>query len=107
MNTNNVLLIHPIEVMVKKVQRISQNPVRAAHQEEDEQMALALGKHKKRRHHHHHHHDAPTNIMETTHLDMTLTKVGGLLALTFGEAGSEIIADNIRDSSEINTLAPG
>ena len=47
------------------------------------------------------------NIMETTHLDMTLTKVGGLLALGFGEAGSEIIAKNISDSSEINTLAPG
>lgn len=36
--------------------------------------------------------DAMQNIMETTHLDMTLTKVGGLLALGFGEAGSEIIA---------------
>ena len=32
------------------------------------------------------------NIMETMLLDMTLTKVGGLLALGFGEAGSEIIA---------------
>jgi hypothetical protein len=45
--------------------------------------------------------------METIHLDMTLTKVGGLLALGFGEAGSEIIATNIGDSSEINTSLPG
>lgn len=30
-------------------------------------------------------------------MDMTLTKVGGLLALGFGEAGSEIIAKNISD----------
>jgi hypothetical protein len=47
------------------------------------------------------------NIMETMLLDMTLTKVGGLLALGFGEAGSEIIAQNILNRSEINTMAPG
>lgn len=104
--TNNVLLIRPVEIMVKKVQRISKNPVKAAHQEEDDLMALTL-KHKKRRHHHHHHHDAPKNIMETIELDMTLTKVGKLLAYAFGEAGSEIIANNISDSSEINTMAAG
>lgn len=45
--------------------------------------------------------------METIHLDMTLSRVGGLLALGFGEAGSEIIAKNISDGSEIDSLAPG
>lgn len=34
-------------------------------------------------------------MMETMMLNMSLTKVGGLLALGFGEAGSEIIAQNI------------
>ena len=36
--TNNTLLIHPIETMIHKVQRISENPVKAAHQEEDQAM---------------------------------------------------------------------
>lgn len=35
--TNKSLLVDPIETMIKKVQNISKNPVRAAHQEEDEQ----------------------------------------------------------------------
>jgi hypothetical protein len=33
--------------------------------------------------------------METMVLNMTLTRVGSLLALAFGEAGSEIIVKNI------------
>jgi len=37
--TNNTLLIHPIETMIHKVQRISENPVKAAHQDEDQAMS--------------------------------------------------------------------
>ena len=33
--------------------------------------------------------------METTMLESTLSKIGALLALGFGEAGSEIIAKNM------------
>lgn len=125
-NTNDHLLIHPIEIMIKKIKRISQNPVRAAHQEEDEQLAAdeLKASHHRHRHGHGHHkehgghgsghnkkgHDsakAVASIMETIHLDMTLTRVGGLLALGFGEAGSEIIAKNISDGSEIDAIAPG
>lgn len=36
--TNNVLLINPIESMIKKVQNISKNPVRASHEEEEHQL---------------------------------------------------------------------
>lgn len=45
--------------------------------------------------------------METIILEQTLTKIGGLLALGFGEAGSEIITRNIADGAEINPMLPG
>jgi len=47
--------------------------------------------------------------METIILEKTIIKLGSLLALGFGEAGSEVIAQNIECGSSIdtNTLAPG
>jgi len=45
--------------------------------------------------------------METLLLEKTLTKIGGLLACGFGEAGAEIIAKNIADGAEINPMLPG
>jgi hypothetical protein len=36
-----------------------------------------------------------------------LSKIGGLLALGFGEAGSEIISKNINEGVEINPMLPG
>jgi len=46
-------------------------------------------------------------MAETLVLEQTLTKIGGLLALGFGEAGSEIIAKNMNEGAEINPMIPG
>ena len=40
-------------------------------------------------------------------LEQTLTKIGGLLALGFGEAGSQIITKNINAGEELNPMLPG
>ena len=40
-------------------------------------------------------------------LEQTLVKIGGLLALGFGEAGSNIIAKNMSGSEDINPMMPG
>jgi len=46
--------------------------------------------------------------METVALGSILGKIGGLLALGFGEAGSEIIAKNMsQNSGDINPMLPG
>ena len=45
--------------------------------------------------------------LETTMLEQTLTKIGGLLALGFGEAGCNIIISNMKESDEINPMLPG
>jgi hypothetical protein len=117
--TNNTLLVNPIESMIKKVDNISKNPVRASHEEEENQLDKETEEmqHKHGKHHHGSHDGKGQKkgntevMMETIHMEMTLTKVGGLLALGFGEAGSEIIAKNILNSqsndTQIQTQLPG
>ena len=45
--------------------------------------------------------------METVVLEQTLSKIGALLALGFGEAGSMIIAQNMSKGDEVNPMLPG
>lgn len=45
--------------------------------------------------------------METSILEKLIIKIGALLALGFGEAGSEIIAENMSKKGEVDPLIPG
>merc|ERR1719453_289778 len=47
--------------------------------------------------------------METVILEKTIIKLGSLLALGFGEAGANIIGDNMKgaDSAGVNAMVPG
>lgn len=45
--------------------------------------------------------------LETVMLEQTIIKIGALLALGFGEAGSKIIAQNMKGSGDINPMLPG
>merc|ERR1711972_56169 len=47
--------------------------------------------------------------METVILEKTIIKLGGLLALGFGEAGAEIIGQNMKGghSAGVNAMVPG
>ncbi len=49
-------------------------------------------------------HKAP---FETKILESTIIKIGALLALGFGEAGAQIIADNMQSSGDVNPMVPG
>ena len=44
---------------------------------------------------------------ETEQLEHTIVKIGSLLALGFGEAGSHIIANSMSNSGEVNPMIPG
>ena len=49
-----------------------------------------------------------TEPMETVVLEKTITKLGGLLVLGFGQAGAEIISSNMRGSdAHVNVMVPG
>lgn len=40
-------------------------------------------------------------------LESTIMKIGHLLALGFGEAGSKIIGDNVQKGGDIDPMIPG
>ncbi len=92
------IVLNPIENMLEKVKRIASNPLHAAQIEEEEALAEEEIKKKK---------EKKINKdfqLETAILEKTLIKIGGLLALGFGEAGASIIAENMKQEGEVNPL---
>ena len=105
----NALVINPVEQMIQKVSRIAENPLAAAQEEENEAIALeklnenAVGQKRKCWYTQ----KKKEEILETDVLERTIVKIGALLALGFGEAGSQIIAQNIKGSGSVNPIIPG
>lgn len=96
------LIIEPIENMIIRVNRIAENPVRAAQEQEIEEVARTLAMKNGRTQ------EDKSAPLETKVLEQTFIKIGALLALGFGEAGSEIIAKNVkRGGGDIDPLIPG
>ncbi len=109
-STTNNLVINPIESMIRKVKKIAKNPLEAAQEEENQALAKERiikeenkknknSKKKKKKNK-----EAP---YETVILENTIVKIGALLAIGFGEAGSEIIAKNMEKSGEVDPMLPG
>ncbi|CAK60438.1 unnamed protein product (macronuclear) [Paramecium tetraurelia] len=101
----NELVIDPIERMMEKIELIAQNPLEAVYIEEQEDLIMEQlekdeddekikQKYMERR-------------METYLLQRLIMKVGALLAVGFGEAGSEIIAENIKKGGSVDPMLPG
>ena len=122
------MVLEPIESMVKKIDEISKNPLNAMQMNERAELAKLIaeedGKSNKR--------NFLTKIsrvfclqtddktkkpsvskniqpLETVVLEDTITKIGALLALGFGDAGCEIISKNMQNNSKgkINPILPG
>mmetsp|Transcript_77613 Transcript_77613/g.251291 ORF Transcript_77613/g.251291 Transcript_77613/m.251291 type:complete len:1086 (-) Transcript_77613:120-3377(-) len=98
----NELLLHPIERMIAKMETIKDNPLEAMRlgdleyrREEVEQArkkdALAKMSRLKRLLFQYQYMKVVKEPMETVLLEKTIIKLGGLLALGFGEAGAEIV----------------
>ena len=92
--------------MIRKVKKIAKNPLEAAQEEENQALAMERlnkeedNKTKKKK-------GEPKEIYETVILENTIVKIGALLAIGFGEAGSAIIAQNMEKSGEVNPMLPG
>lgn len=98
----NELVLSPIEKMLSKVKRISKNPLTAVRVEEEYDIIwedLKSGSDDKK--------SKDQDNFETTILEKTIVKIGALLALGFGEAGSQIIANNLHRNGEIDHMQPG
>jgi len=111
----NVLVLQPIERMISKVQKIRDNPLYAmklgdeTYRENQEQEAEPGDtQRKKERWLWCRKRNEKVQTLETKILENAIIKLGKLLALGFGEAGSEIIGKNMDDdSATVNAMIPG
>lgn len=81
----NDLALKPIARMIEKVNKIASNPLAT----KDE--TLIRG----------------GNDLETISIENAIIKIGTLLALGFGDAGSQIIAKNIAQGGDVDPMLPG
>ena len=95
----NSMVIGPIENMVHKVKRISKNPLEAAQLANREAFILQHVTRKRIN---------KDSMMETAALEKIIEKIGALLAIGFGEAGSDIIIANMKKSGgDVDPMIPG
>lgn len=98
------LLLTPIESMMKIITSIKENPLNAIKIEEER--AVTLDRISRA---------DPTLLREqeelegyeTAILEKIVLKIGSLLAISFGEAGAEVIVQNIKTTGAINPIIPG
>ncbi|CAE8638982.1 unnamed protein product [Polarella glacialis] len=115
----NELLLHPIERMIEKMETIKDNPLEAMRlgdleyrREEVEQARFKEKLNQMSRPwqvYYKYRQKKVKEPMETVMLEKTIIKLGGLLALGFGEAGAEIIGQNMKGGATagINAMVPG
>uniref|UniRef100_A0A7S3UF09 Guanylate cyclase domain-containing protein n=1 Tax=Picocystis salinarum TaxID=88271 RepID=A0A7S3UF09_9CHLO len=84
----NSLAVKPIQRMLAKIVEVSENPLQAIHKQ------LPLRKQSKCQY-------------ETHKLDLAISKICGLLVIGFGDAGAEIIAENMKYGGDLNPMIPG
>jgi len=121
-NDANTLVLMPVEQMISKVEMIRDNPLKAMKMADEETKAEEIKKAKRKKKMEedrweklkgrfrsesaHHKKQEP---METVVLEKTIIKLGSLLALGFGEAGADIIAQNMHgvDSACVDAMVEG
>ena len=115
------MVLEPIETMISKVKEITKNPIEALQKNEKEEITKALIEEEEQKNafcncNNNNNKNKNTGIrkkkeapLETEVLESTIAKIGALLALSFGDAGSEIIAKNMQKNSsgEVNPMIPG
>jgi len=82
----NDLVLRPIERMIKKVRDMTENPLMRQHIDNT---------------------DSGEEQFETKILENSISKICSLLAVGFGDAGAEIIAENMKQGGDLNPMVPG
>lgn len=116
----NELLLQPIERMIAKMETIKDNPLEAMRLGDLEYRREEVERQKRKDHmagmsplwkmiYWYQGSTRSKEPMETVMLEKTIIKLGGLLALGFGEAGAEIIGTNMKGGSTttINPVVAG
>jgi class 3 adenylate cyclase len=91
------LVVAPIEKMVNIVKQLADDPLRKPELPDEDEDLTMEGQTKKK-----------TGQLETTMLETTILKIGGLLRIGFGEAGAMIIGKNMASQGgELNIMQTG
>jgi len=91
------LVIEPIEKMVNIVKQLADDPLNKPEVVDEDYEEFAAMNRKK-----------GSNQLETSMLENTILKIGGLLQVGFGEAGAPIIGKNMsNESGDIDYMIPG
>merc|ERR1719217_1689521 len=122
-NDANRLVLHPVENMISKVETIRTNPLMAMKMADEEFKAEEIERAKAKREKEQKdgwnklwnlllcQSSTPQRVepMETVILEKTIIKLGSLLALGFGEAGTAIIEQNMSggDSAAVDAMVDG
>jgi len=99
--TNKWVLL-PIERMLEKVRLIAKNPLAAAADDDDATGIYDMMKQTQVGTKH-----EIADNMETVMLEQAINKIGALLALGLGDAGTEIVAKNLSSTGDMNPMVPG
>ncbi|OMJ86357.1 hypothetical protein SteCoe_12145 [Stentor coeruleus] len=104
----NELVLEPLENMIRTVKNIAKNPLLAVQEEEKNQVMKESALESKNLETQQDINKNNSRMLETEMLEQLIIKIGALMALGFGEAGSEIIAKNMQQSKgEVDPLVPG
>ncbi|KAK9835000.1 hypothetical protein WJX81_003326 [Elliptochloris bilobata] len=87
------LVLRRIKRTLKKVKDVSENPLANHRGGKFAREQLGAGE--------------ETSAMETRILEASITKICSLLAVGFGDAGAEVIAENIKNGGDLNPMIPG
>ena len=100
----NRLVLTPIQRMVAKVEEVSANPLiglasndTSAHSTALQDGSATLCRRQRKE----------VKNYETRILEVSLNKICSLMAVGFGDAGAEIIAENMRNGGALNPMVPG
>jgi len=88
----NELVLAPIEKMVKYVKDMSENPLGAGKSGKVSRPSTENLEH---------------SNLETRVLETSIAKICSLLALGFGDAGAEIISENMKNGGDLDPMVPG
>jgi len=121
-NDADRLVLGPLEVMISKVERIRDNPLMAMKMSDDEFRQEEVRKHKESKKDEQRSQSQViqdillckgekkvAEPMETVILEKTIIKIGSLLALGFGQAGANIIEENMSggESAMVTAMVAG
>ena len=117
------MLLDPTDAMVERVKLISDNPLQVIHDEEKKKIEKVIEEEKEKDNDNekakvtclcfptnkNSSQNNSKNLLETEILEKTISKIGALLALSLGDAGTEIISRNMKENStgDVNPMIPG